>query len=43
MRLVANTQELHRGLQRLGGVVGSAAQQPLYQHVKREGLALWTR
>ncbi len=36
MRLVANTQALHRGLQRLGGVVGSAAQQPLYQHVKLE-------
>ncbi len=36
MRIVANREELYRGLQRLGGVVSSGTQQPLYRHVKME-------
>ncbi len=36
MKIVANRDKLHRGLQRLSGVVGTSAQQPIYRHVKIE-------
>lgn len=38
MKIVANREKLHRGLQRLGGVVGTSAQQPIYRHVKLEAV-----
>jgi len=36
MKLVAERAALYHGLQRLGAVVDSSTQQPLYQHVKME-------
>ncbi|MFO8007717.1 MAG: DNA polymerase III subunit beta [Candidatus Brocadiia bacterium] len=39
MKIVASREALHRGFQRLGGVVAAGAQQPLYRHVKVEATA----
>lgn len=36
MKLVANREALHQGFQRLGSVVGSSIQQPIYRNVKVE-------
>ncbi len=36
MKFVANREALYHGFQRLGGVVGSSLQQPIYRNVKLE-------
>jgi len=38
MRIKANREALHRGFQRVGGVVSSSIQQPLYRNVKVEAV-----